>query len=227
MVAEHDFASRGWHVLPSFDGAGVLKPGVFSAMRSHPLLPGESAWGTRNLLHSLILATRPKTVLEIGSHIGSASVVIGSALKANGFGRSFHLEPQHHYFDVLKTFIEMSETDEYAIPLNMFSTDETLETIVGNDVDLIFLDANHSYSHALNDIRICDKILARQGVILLDDVGSPHSANICRENKGGVRQALLDFVHERSDFSALFLEPPFWLNPCGLALLARKPTGNL
>lgn len=227
MVSETDFGSRGWAVLPSFDGVGSLKPGVFDAMQKHPLLPGESAWGTRNLLHALILGTRPKTVLEVGSHIGSASVVIGSALKANGFGRSFHLEPQQHYYDVLAEFLKMAEVDEVSNPLMLFSTDPSLDEIVGKDVDLIFLDANHSYSYALADLLVCDRILAKQGIILLDDVGSPHSANICGEGRGGVRQALLDFVGTRPDYSVIFLEPPFWLNPCGLALLARKPADTM
>ena len=223
MVKEVDFATRGWNVLPSFDGGGQLGPGVFKQMQEHPLLAGESAWGTRNLLHALILSTRPKTVLEVGSHIGSASVVIGSALKANGFGRSYHLEPQPHYFVVLNNFIRSAGLEDFCVPLTMFSTDPALSTITGNDVDLIFLDANHSYSCALADINICDKLLSDKGMILLDDVADPHSGSICTEGRGGVRQALLDFVAARSDYSVLFFEPPFWLNPCGLAILARKP----
>lgn len=223
MVSETDFGLRGWTVLPSFDGQGLLKPGVFDAMQRHLLLPGESAWGTRNLLHSIILGTRPKTVLEVGSHIGSASVVIGSALKANGFGRSYHLEPQQHYYEVLSSFLRMAELEEVSTPLKLFSTDPSLESLVGNDVDIIFLDADHSYSNALSDLQICDRLLAQQGIVLLDDVGAPHSANICSEGRGGVRQALLDFVGARPDYSVIFLEPPFWLNPCGLAFLARKP----
>lgn len=223
MVKEADFNARGWNVVPSFNGEGVLKPGIFEQLQAHPELPGESAWGTRNLLHALVLATRPKVVLEVGSHIGSASVVIGSALKANGFGRSYHLEPQDHYYEILSNFILSAELEGIAIPLKLFSTDAALLDIVGNDVDLIFLDANHSYSHALTDIRICDKILSDKGLVLLDDVGHPHSGNICSEKRGGVRQALLDFVAQRPDYSVIFLEPPFWLNPCGLAILARKP----
>lgn len=223
MVRETDFNERGWNVLPSFDGEGLLKPGVFAEMQAHPLLPGESAWGTRNLLHAIILGTRPKIVVEVGSHIGSASVVIGSALKANGFGKSFHLEPQDHYFEILEKFIELAELRGICVPLRIFSTDPSLESHLGDTADIIFLDANHSYSHALDDLRVCDRLLAKQGIVLIDDVGSPHAANICAEKRGGVRQALLDFLAERPDFSAVFLEPPFWLNPCGLAILARKP----
>ena len=205
MVSSIHFNARGWHVLPSFAGAGLLDQRVFDAMQAHPFLPGESAWGTRNLLHAMILGTRPATVLEVGSHIGSASVVIGAALKANGFGRSFHLEPQQHYRDVLEGFLRMAGVADVATALPLFSTDPGLAEIVGHDVDLIFLDANHSYSHALEDLKICDKLLSRQGIILLDDVGSPHSANICGEGKGGVRQALLEFVETRSEQAGIFV----------------------
>lgn len=226
MVKEADFGERGWHVLPSFDGAGMVPPGLFEKMQQHPLLPGESAWGTRNLLHALILGTRPKTVLEVGSHIGSAAVVIGSALKANGFGKSYHLEPQDHYFEILSAFVREAGLESIAIPVKRFSTDSELPAIVGDDVDIVFLDANHSYSHALSDIRTCVKLLSKKGIMLLDDVGHPHSRNICSEGRGGVRQALQDFLRERPDYTAIFFEHPFWLNPCGLAILARKPDGS-
>lgn len=226
MVNTSDFNSRGWDVLPSFDGQGLLKPGLFNKMQDHPLLSGESAWGTRNLLHAWILSTKPKIVLEIGAHIGSAAVVIGSALKANGFGKSFHLEPQDHYFSVLNEFLREAGLERTSFALQNFSTDPALIDIIGGKADIIFLDANHSYTNALNDIRICDDLLTENGTIFLDDVGDPHSGNICPEGRGGVRQALIDFVAERQDYSVIFLEPPFWLNPCGLALLARKPQGQ-
>jgi len=224
MVQETDFAERGWNVLPSFNGEGLLVPGLFEKMQQHPLLPGESAWGTRNLLHAMILGTRPKTVLEVGSHIGSASVVIGSALKANGFGHAYHLEPQDHYFSVLSAFLAEGGLEKFSTPLQLFSTDPTLSEIVGTDIDMIFLDANHAYSHALRDIEICDRLLSEKGFILLDDVGSPHSGNICDEGRGGVRQALLDFIENHPEYSVIFFEPPFWLNPCGLAIVSRNPS---
>lgn len=224
MVDVTDFAARGWRVLPSFNGEGLMKPGLFEEMQAHPELPGESAWGTRNILHALILATRPKRVLEVGSHIGSASVVIGSALKANGFGMSYHLEPQDHYFEILQSFIRRADLTDIAIPLPLFSTDPSLPDVLGGPVDIIFLDANHAYSHALEDLRICHKLLADKGFILLDDVGSPHSGDIDPESAGGVRQAALDFIAFHPEYSVIFFEPPFWLNPCGLGLIARKPS---
>jgi predicted O-methyltransferase YrrM len=215
---------RGWEVLPAFIGEKFLSQEIFDELQRHPFLPGESAWGTRNLLHAIILSTRPKIVLEVGSHIGSGSLVIGAALRANGFGKSYHLEPQDHYYQVLKDFINRAGLADYAYPLQMFSTDPVLPAMIGKQADLIFLDANHSYSHAFQDLLICESMLSSQGLVLLDDVGNPHSGQIDEEGRGGVRQALIDFASGRPDFSVIFLEPPFWLNPCGLAILARKPS---
>ena len=222
MITPEDYPARGWNVIPSFAGQGHLNINILEKMTSHPEAPGESCWGTRNMLHSMILSLKPKTVLEIGSHIGFGSVVIGTALKANNFGHSYHLEPQDHYFKHLSDHLVQAGVSDWSTPLKMMSTDPGLSAAVGGSADLIFLDANHSYTHALNDIRISDRLLPKNGMILLDDVGSPHSENICQEGRGGVRHALLDFCRERSDYSVIFFEPPFWLNPCGLALLSKK-----
>ena len=207
---------------PSFAGAAALNRRLLRKMTAHPDAPGESSWGTRNVLHAFILSMRPKLVLEIGSHIGFGAVVIGTALKANGFGHSFHLEPQDHYFAALSSHLQKAGLAKISKPLKMFSTDPTLHSQFEEPVDMIFLDANHSYSHAAHDLEIADSLIAPNGLIFLDDVGLGHSGNICEEGRGGVRQALIDFSARRPDYSVIFFEPPFWLNPCGLALAWKK-----
>ena len=218
---------RGWDVLPSFVGDGFLSAEIFHEVQQHPLLPGESAWGTRNLLHALILSTRPRVVVEIGAHIGAGSLAIGSALRANGFGKSYHLEPQEQYYRVLRDFINRAGLDDYAYPLQMSSSNPVLPSLVDHEAELIFLDANHDYSEAYHDLMICDLLLSREGFVLVEDVAREHSEQMCAEARGGVRRALIDYVAARPDFSLMFLEPPLWLNPCGLAIMARKPADQL
>lgn len=210
--------------MPSFVGDHFLSPDIFREVQEHPLITGESSWGTRNLIHSIILSTRPRTIVEIGAHIGACSLVIGSALRANGYGKSYHLEPQEHYYNVLRDFITRAELDDYAYPLQMLSTNPLLPAIVDHDVDIVFVDANHRYSDAYQDLVVSEAFLASRGLIIVEDVGSSHSAELDEDGRGGVRQAVLDFVNSRPDFSVLFLEWPFWLNPTGLALVARKPS---
>lgn len=214
---------RGWEVLPSFVGGNFLDRQIFEELQAHPLIAGESAWGTRNLLHAIILSTRPRMVVEVGAHIGAASLVIGAALRANGFGKSYHLEPQDHYYRVLRDFVSRAELDDYAYPLQMSSTDPILPALIDGEADIIFLDANHDYSQAHQDLTICAALMSDNGLMIIEDVGGEHSAQMCDEGRGGVRKAVIDFVGARPDFSAIFLDPPFWLNPCGLAIVARKP----
>jgi len=222
MIAESDYSTRGWTIVPAFIGANGLAEVFVREMSEHPECPGESSWGTRNLLYSMILSMRPKLVLEIGSHIGSGSVVIGAALRANKFGTLYCLEPADHYFAILSNFVEKAKLTEYVKPLKMFSTDSNLKNILSEPLDMIFLDANHSYSHALSDIRFSHDMLAENGLIFLDDVGQTISAELCKEGKGGVRQALIDYLSDNSDLRAIFFEPPFWLNPCGLAIVCKQ-----
>ena len=222
MINESDYQAREWGVLPNYTGHCEIDSNIYDEMESHPESPGKSSRGTRNLLYSIILSMRPKTILEIGAHIGCASVVMGSALKANRFGSLVCLEPQEHYFNHLSYFIKKARLEDYIKPLRILSTDPSLKGQFNELIDIIFLDANHSYSHALKDIEIAYSLMAENGIIILDDVGRGHSANIDGEMRGGVRQALIDYCERHSDLKTIFLEHPFWLNPCGLAIVCKQ-----
>lgn len=222
MIKDDDFDRRGWEVVPTFSQEARLPLSLINEMQNHREAAGESSWGTRNVLSAFVLSMRPKIFLEIGGHIGSATVVIGAALRANGFGMCYTLEPQQHFFDVLAQFVKKCDLQNYVLPVQMFSTDHRLREILTEPVDMIFLDADHSYSKVMEDLSLCDSILSENGLIFLDDVGPQMSQELCIENRGGVRQALLDFTEGRRDLSTIFLEPPFWLNPCGMALVCKQ-----
>ena len=218
----HRNVARGYEVVPSFLGQSLLDPKILDEMEHHHEAAGKSSWGTRNILHAFVLSLRPRTVLEIGAHIGSASVVIGSALKASNFGMLYCLEPQDHYYKLLTEFIEKAGVSEFITPLQLFSTSPELLDLLPEKVEMIYLDANHSYSHARHDLQFSDRLLAGNGLILLDDVGPDVSPQLDPEGRGGVRQALLDFTRSRPDLQIIFMEPPFWLNPCGLGIVCKQ-----
>jgi len=217
----HPSVVRGHEVVPSFIGS-VLPQTLVDEMGSHPEAAGKSSWGTRNVLHAFVLAMRPTLFLEVGAHIGSASVVVGAAMKANGFGTLYCLEPQDHYFTLLQFFVEKAGLSDFVKPLQMLSTSRELDSILGDQVDMIYLDADHSYSAASADLRICERLLRENGLLFLDDVGPEVSPSLDPEGRGGVRQALLDWSKGRADLHVIFLEPPAWLNPCGMAIVCRQ-----
>src|SRR2546423_3071458 len=113
---------RGYEVVPSFMGQSLLDAGLLNEMEHHHEAAGKSSWGTRNILHAFILSLRPNAVLEIGAHIGSASVVMGAALKATNRGTLYCLEPQDHYFKLLVEFVERAGLSDFVTPLQMYST---------------------------------------------------------------------------------------------------------
>lgn len=217
-----DYGSRGWEVIPTFSPQAQFPVEILQEMEEHPEAPGKSSWGTRNVLSAFILSMRPKVVLEIGGHIGSASIVIGSALKANNFGRLYTLEPQEHYYRLLQHFVNKVDLGKYVQPLKMLSTNRAVMEHITEKVDIIFLDGSHTYSDVIKDLELCNRLIADNGLIFLDDVGPEMSARMCEEKRGGVRQALMDFTKERDDWQTILLEPPFWLNPCGMALVCKQ-----
>jgi predicted O-methyltransferase YrrM len=209
-------------VVPAFTGAAILSQDLIDEMEGHPEAAGKSSWGTRNVLQAFILSMRPKTVLEIGAHIGSASIVMGAALKANRYGTLYCLEPQAHYFAHLNAFVQKAGLSEIVKPLQLFSTSPELKEVIGEKIDMIYLDGDHSYSAATFDLELCDRLLSDNGLIFLDDVGSEVSPKLDPEGRGGVRQALLDFSRNRPDLHVILLEHPFWLNPCGMGIVCKQ-----
>ncbi len=213
-------------VVPSFTGEPFVDPALLNEMYRHPEASGRSSWGTRNILHAFILSLRPKAVLEIGAHIGSASVVMAAALKATGSGRLYCVEPNDAYFKLLVEFIGKAGVAEFVTPLQMFSTAPALRRSLPETVEVIYLDANHSYSNAAHDIALSYHLLAENGLLFLDDVGPAVSPRLDPEGRGGVRQALLDFASHRPDLHVMFMEPPMWFNPCGLGIVCKQRVGH-
>lgn len=219
-----DYDARGWDVLPCFTQGAQIPYEFLEELQDHPQAAGKSSWGTRNMLYALILSMKPKRVLEIGTHIGSASVVMGTALKANGFGELICLEPGEHYQKIAQEHVDKAGLGEIVRIVGKFSYDPTLkEEVFHESFDLIFLDATHTYEAASFDIKLAADNIADNGLIVLDDVGAEESAKIDETGKGGVRQALIDFqkVHGE-EYKAIFFEFPFWLNPMGMAMLCKQ-----
>src|SRR5260221_14038636 len=83
---------REWIIEAAYEGDPAVRQ-TLAAMVLDSQAPGYSDIGIRNLLYTLVLNLRPRRVLEVGTHIGSAAVVIGAALALNRYGELITLEP--------------------------------------------------------------------------------------------------------------------------------------
>ncbi|MFN8542835.1 MAG: class I SAM-dependent methyltransferase [Candidatus Binatia bacterium] len=159
------------------------------SLEADPDAPGFSDVGLRNLVFTHVLNLRPEAVLEIGSHIGTASVVIGQALKLNGFGRLFTVEPQAHYQGKVEHYVRMAGVGEFVEVVKGFSHEGGVRDRLRSKgpFELIFVDANHDYVAVKEDIRFCWSVLANDGFLLFHDT-SRSSQSLDSEGRGGCAQ---------------------------------------
>jgi len=224
--------SRGWNVLGAFErldfSDGYIE--TLSRITDDDVSPGHSDVGIRNLLFTMVLSNRPEHVLEVGAHIGTASIVLGEALRLNGFGHLMTIEPQEVYIERLKGYIESAGLTDWITHLKGFSHDDLVlnELRKVPSFDMIFVDACHDYGAVLQELRSFHGMLSENGFFVLHDT-SEHAMTFDTSGEGGVRRAVQEFCGEHDDLAPVFFEYPMWLNPCGAAVICKQsvltPTG--
>jgi predicted O-methyltransferase YrrM len=192
-------------------------------MGAHNEAPGHSDVGIQNLLSALCLSLKPRRVLEIGGHIGFGALTIGSALRTNQFGKCITLEPNPRYYELLSANIERAAVGPYVQALELPSTDAGAQRILEAEApfEVIFIDAQHSFTAALEDLKLAVRYLNQSGSIVCHDT-SDYARSFDETGKGGVREAILALVEEAPTLQASFFEHPVWLNQCGAAIITRK-----
>lgn len=212
----------GWIVHPVYDG-DVQLMNLLGLMMQDVEASGHSDVGIQNILYSEVLNTRPRRVLEIGTHIGTAAVIIGSALKRNGCGKLLTLEPQRHYYDIAQKYVGAAGLDAQVEILPFFSYEQQCQLRLADEApfDVIFIDGAHEYEAALHDMELCYGLLAANGLMILHDVGC-RSPVIDQTGSGGARRALYDFTRRTASARTIFREYPKWLNECGAGLVCKE-----
>ncbi|MBV9376331.1 MAG: class I SAM-dependent methyltransferase, partial [Alphaproteobacteria bacterium] len=185
-------------------------------MAADPEAKGHSDTGVQNLVYMLCASLRPRRVLEIGTHIGTAAVIIGHALKANRYGKLITLEPAAHYFSISNRYVKAAGVSDFVQIWPVFSYDANCKLRLREEMpfELIFIDGAHDYQAAVHDIAFSAELLCKNGIMVLHDVGAI-SDSMDPTGRGGVRQALFDFCEDNPRFRAIFFEFPVWLNNTG------------
>lgn len=225
MLPYHPETSRGWIVGGAFDGSltSWRVARTLRKMAAGREAAGHSDKGVQNLIFTLAVSLRPRRVLEIGTHIGMGSVIIGHALKSNGYGKLITLEPAGHYQKIAARYINAARVADFVQIVPHFSHEDCCKELLWTEApyELIFIDGAHDYAAASHDIALCAELLCTNGMMVLHDVGSI-SGSLDPSGQGGVRQALADFCDANPAFRAIFLEFPVWLNQTGTALVAKE-----
>jgi len=145
-----------------------------------PDLTGGVCTTDREIIYNLIKIIKPKKVLEIGTHIGSSTVTIASALSdINENGTLTTVDIIDVNDDLVRPWLKFKTKNSPLTNLRLLKIDQFVEFIVENSMkflkenlikyDLIFLDGSHRADHVYKEVSLALNSLYPNGIILLHD----------------------------------------------------------
>jgi predicted O-methyltransferase YrrM len=128
--------------------------------------PHDMSIGDRIVLYSLVRGLKPRGYLEIGVRWGGSARIVATAMEANGFGYAVGLDPNLTAFRPSRAELH----GRYQL-VQGFSPEDTGTAAAKLDtpLEMIFIDAVHTYSAVKADLAGALPYLAEGGYILLHD----------------------------------------------------------
>jgi predicted O-methyltransferase YrrM len=138
---------------------------------------GSGLGDSSNLLYGLVRSMKPSVCVEIGSARGRSTCYIGLALKENGFGKLYAIDPHvqtdwNDYnsvdtYDILKDNIGALGLTGQVQLLRAFS--EKVACFWNSEIDLLFIDGDHSYDGVKQDWELFSPYLSPFGMAIFHD----------------------------------------------------------
>jgi predicted O-methyltransferase YrrM len=134
---------------------------------------GDSAF----LLYGLARARKPEVAVEIGSARGKSACFIGAALKENGNGKLYAIDPHtpNHWNDenspdTLETMKRNIKTLRLESHVEIIrDTSEKAAVAWNRPIDLLFIDGDHSYDGVKSDWDRFSPFVTKFGAVVFHD----------------------------------------------------------
>ena len=147
----------------------------FPSIADCDFLSGLDAGGY--LLYGLGRSLRPKICVEIGSARGLSACLIGRALKENGQGKLYAIDPHEatewndgnsvSSFSLMKENLKRFGVDAYVEIVREYSIN--VGKTWDKEIDLLFIDGDHSYEGVKADWDIFTPHVSKFGVVVFHD----------------------------------------------------------
>jgi predicted O-methyltransferase YrrM len=134
---------------------------------------GDSAW----VLYGLTRAMKPTTAVEIGSARGKSACFVGRALKDNGHGRLYAIDPHAQTawndvdsvdtYEVLRANLRRAKVDGHVEIMR--ATSDIVAGSWNRPIDLIFIDGDHSYEGVRRDWELFSPFLTSFSTAVFHD----------------------------------------------------------
>jgi predicted O-methyltransferase YrrM len=132
------------------------------------------------LLYAAVRVVQPRTILELGTHVGYSASCFEKAMERNGFGRLVTLD----YKPLLSENTDLTKSYRvFPITTDGVEFSRTLQF----PVDMIFEDGNHTTVVTREFLKNCLPHLRPGGVVFVHDVAHPKCGKAVTE---GMRQSL-------------------------------------
>jgi predicted O-methyltransferase YrrM len=129
------------------------------------------------LLYGLVKAMKPSVVVEIGSARGRSACFMAAALKENGKGKLYAIDPHTttawndcdsvDTYEVLLDNLDRSGVREYVEVLR--STSDAVSSNWTSPIDLLFIDGDHSYEGVKHDWEQFASFMQPHGAVVFHD----------------------------------------------------------
>lgn len=185
---------------------------------------GDGAW----LLYGLCRAMKPRICVEVGSARGKSTCSIGMALKENGAGHLFAIDPHTRTnwndfgsvdtYEIMQRNLARLKVQDFVTVIRKTSA-EVLQDW-DKKIDLIFIDGDHSYEGVKADWEGFRPFLSEFGLVIFHDTlwDLRPEPTLYRSDMGVPR-----FVDElrQQGFPTLTIDKDF-----GISIVQAVPNGN-
>ena len=152
---------------------GFRSARVNSRVKCIPSGLGDSA----ELLYGLVRSMKPEVCVEIGSARGKSACYIGMALKENGYGTLYAIDPHEqtdwndskavNSFELAMDNISAVGVGEQVSIIRSYSDDAARDWTLA--IDLIFIDGDHSYEGVKRDWELFLPHVKPFGIVVFHD----------------------------------------------------------
>jgi predicted O-methyltransferase YrrM len=166
-----------WRRIKSIRDRGLVYVDALQRARASIIEFHSGLADSSAVLYGLVRSMKPQVCVEIGSARGNSSCAIGAALKENGSGKLYAIDPHRptdwndtssvDTFDIIRRNIATLGLKNQVEIIRSLSDEAARDWT--RPIDLIFIDGDHSYEGVKQDWNLFVKHVTRFGLVIFHD----------------------------------------------------------